>query len=180
MAASAYDYMAEAWKNRGSSPLGTFLRQQAIEWRKQPSIKRVERPTRLDRARGLGYKAKQGFVIVRVRVRRGGARKKRPVSGRRQRALGVTKYTRGKSLKLIAEERAARRFPNLALLNSYYVWEDGKSKWFEAIMVDPNHPSIRSDKDLRWLTGGGTELAKVNRFYSTPPPPTLRRMHATS
>ena len=32
---------------------------------------RIEHPTRLDKARKLGYKAKQGFVVARTRVRRG-------------------------------------------------------------------------------------------------------------
>ena len=40
-------------------------------------IHRASRPSRLDKARRLGYKAKQGYVIYRVRVRRGG--RKRPV-----------------------------------------------------------------------------------------------------
>jgi len=84
-----------------------------------------------------------------VRVRKGGSRKKRPSSGRRPKALGVRKFTRGKSLKQIAEERAAKRFPNLSVLNSYYVWEDGMSRWFEVVLVDPNHPAIKKDRAIR-------------------------------
>ena len=84
-----------------------------------------------------------------MRVRKGGARKKRPSSGRRPRALGVTKFTRAKSLKCIAEERVAKNFPNLSVLNSYYLWEDGTSKWFEVMLVDPNHPSIKKDETIR-------------------------------
>ena len=42
-----------------------------------PVIHRCTRPTRPDKARRLGYKAKQGYVVYRVRVRRGG--RKRPV-----------------------------------------------------------------------------------------------------
>ena len=38
---------------------------------------RASRPSRPDKARRLGYKAKQGYVIYRIRVRRGG--RKRPV-----------------------------------------------------------------------------------------------------
>lgn len=41
------------------------------------AIHRASRPSRPDKARRLGYKAKQGYVIYRVRVRRGG--RKRPV-----------------------------------------------------------------------------------------------------
>jgi len=128
-----------------------IMRQRLIEWRREPTVVRVERPTRLDRARALGYKAKQGFVIVRVRVRKGGQRKPRPDSGRRPKRMGVHGYTTWKSLRLIAEERAARKFPNLEVLNSYYVGEDGRYKWFEVIMVDPNHPAIQSDPDINWI-----------------------------
>ena len=41
-------------------------------------IHRASRPSRLDKARRLGYKAKQGYVIYRVRVRRGGRKKPAP------------------------------------------------------------------------------------------------------
>ncbi|MEM1563196.1 MAG: 50S ribosomal protein L15e [Candidatus Bathyarchaeia archaeon] len=147
----AYKYIAEAWKKPEQSFVEELMRQRLIEWRKEPAIVRVEKPTRLDRARKLGYKAKQGFIIVRVRVRRGGLRKQRPRSGRRPKRMGVRKYKPAKSLKLIAEERAARKFPNLEVLNSYWVGEDGRFKWFEVIMVDPHHPAIKADKDINWI-----------------------------
>ena len=67
--------------------------------------------------------------------------------------MGVSKYTPAKSIKLIAEERVARRYPNLEVLNSYWVWEDGTSKWHEVILVDPNSPSIKTDKDVGWISG---------------------------
>ncbi|MCS7114204.1 MAG: 50S ribosomal protein L15e [Nitrososphaerota archaeon] len=151
MKSVAYKYIAEAWKKPDESYVEELMRQRLVEWRKQPAIFRVEKPTRLDRARKLGYKAKQGFVIVRVRVRRGGLRKQRPRSGRRPKRMGVKKYKPAKSLRLIAEERAARKFPNLEVLNSYWVGEDGRFKWFEVIMVDKAHPAIKSDKDINWI-----------------------------
>jgi len=127
------------------------MRQRLIRWRRQPAIVRIEKPTRIDRARKLGYKAKQGFIMVRVRVRRGGLRKQRPRAGRRPKRMGVKKFKPAKSLRLIAEERAARKFPNMEVLNSYWVGEDGRSKWFEVVMVDPNHPAIKADKDVNWI-----------------------------
>ena len=147
----AYKYIAEAWKKPEESFVEELMRQRLIEWRKQPTVVRVEKPTRLDRARKLGYKAKQGFIVVRVRVRRGGLRKQRPKAGRRPKRMGVAKYKPAKSLRLIAEERAARKFPNLEVLNSYWVGEDGRFKWFEVIMVDPNHPVIKADEDVNWI-----------------------------
>ena len=147
----AYKYIAEAWANPEKSFVDELMHRRLIEWRRQPVIIRVERPTRLDKARKLGYKAKQGFVIARARVRRGGLRKQRPKAGRRPKRMGVKKFKPSKNLRLIAEERVARKFPNLEVLNSYWVGEDGVSKWFEIIMVDPHHPAIRADKNINWI-----------------------------
>jgi large subunit ribosomal protein L15e len=147
----AYKYIAEAWAKPEKSFVDELMRERLIEWRRQPTITRIEKPTRLDRARKLGYKAKQGFVLVRVRVRRGGLRKQRPKAGRRPKRMGVKKFKPAKSIKLIGEERAARKFPNLEVLNSYWVGEDGRSKWFEVIMVDPNHPVIKADENINWI-----------------------------
>ena len=148
-----YRHLREAWKRPKDSYVGDVMRQRVIVWRRQPSTVRIDKPTRLDRARSVGYKAKKGFVVVRTRVRRGGRRKIRPVLGRRQKRMGVKKFTPAKSKRLIAEERAARKYPNLEVLNSYWVWQDGRYKWFEIVMVDPSHPAIKSDKDVGWVAG---------------------------
>jgi large subunit ribosomal protein L15e len=149
---SAYKYLSKAWARPQTEVLGAsikdLMKEALVKWRKQPSVIRVTKPTRIDKARRLGYKAKPGFIVVRVRIRKGGARKARPRSGRRPKAMGVTKYTRAKSLRKIAQERAARKYVNLTPLNSYFVWEDGKHAWFEVLMVDPNHPTVKSDGNL--------------------------------
>src|SRR4030042_3735324 len=147
----AYKYMAEEWAKPEKSFVDELMRQRMIEWRRQQTVTRVERPLRLDRARKLGYKAKQGFVIARARVRRGNLRKIRPKAGRRPKRMGVQKFKPAKSLRLIGKERAARKFPNLEVLNSYWVGEDGRSKWFEVILVDPSHPVIKSDPAINWI-----------------------------
>ncbi len=145
----AYKYMSEAWKKGQDTDLTRYLRQAAIGWRRDHAIQRVKFPTRPDRARSVGYRKKQGFLVVRVRVRKGGAKKHRPSSGRRPKALGARKFTRAKGLKQIGEERVAKNYPNLSVLNSYYVWEDGTSRWFEVVLVDPNHPAIKRDETIR-------------------------------
>ena len=151
---SMYKYLGELWKSPHKTGLAEIIRQRAIKWRKGPTIVRVEKPLRLDRARSLGYKAKRGFVVVRVRVRRGGLRKPRPRAGRRQKRMGVLKYTPAKSLQQIAEERVAKKYPNLKVLGSYWIWEDGKYKWFEVILVDPHHPVIKNDEKMVRRIGG--------------------------
>ena len=146
-----YNYIAEAWSKPEKSFVDKIMRQRLVQWRRQATITRIDKPTRLDRARKLGYKAKQGFVIARVRVRRGGLRKVRPKAGRRPKRMGVKKFKPAKSIRLIGEERTARKFPNLEVLNSYWVGEDGRSKWFEVILVDPSHPVIKADPKINWV-----------------------------
>ena len=79
------------------------LRQRAIIWRKQNAVTRVERPSRLLRAKRLGYKAKQGIVVVRMRVGTGGMRRQRPRGGRRPKHLGVTRIKADDSMKVVSE-----------------------------------------------------------------------------
>jgi len=121
------------------------------EWRKGRAVVRVEKPTRIDKARKYGYKAKQGFVIARVRVRKGITGRERPRAGRRPKRAGQKKISPSKSKQRIAEERAQRRFMNLEVLGSYWLFEDGQYKWYEVILVDPNHPAIKSDSDINWI-----------------------------
>ena len=121
-----------------------------IVWRKQKVITRVERPTKLARAHSLGYKAKQGFIVARVRVDRGSRKKPKVQGGRKPKTSGKY-FTLGKPRQQVAEEKAARKYPNLNVLNSYYVAEDGMSRWFEVILVDTTHPSVLKDKDRNWI-----------------------------
>jgi len=83
-----YSHIAETWKTmlKTRSP---EIKNKAYVWRREPTIHKIEHPSRIDRARALGYKAKQGVIVVRSRVGRGGMRKQRPVSGRRPKHLGV-------------------------------------------------------------------------------------------
>jgi large subunit ribosomal protein L15e len=151
MTRSAYSHIREAWQNPEEGKVAELQWQRKQDWREQGAVERIDRPTRLDKARSLGYKAKQGVVLARVAVRKGGARKKRFTAGRRSRRQGVTRITRRKNLQRVAEERTARTFPNLRVLNSYSVGQDGRQKWFEVILLDPEHPAIENDDDLNWI-----------------------------
>jgi len=151
MARSAYSHIRDAWKQPDDGQLGQLQWERKQEWRRQGAIERIDRPTRLDRARELGYKAKQGVVLARVAVNKGTARKERFVRGRRSKRQGVNRITRAKNRQRVAEERASRKYRNLRVLHSYPVGEDGSTKWYEIIMLDPNHPAIESDDDLNWI-----------------------------
>jgi large subunit ribosomal protein L15e len=149
MAKGVYQSIRNVWRKKENAEL---MKERLVEWRKDPVVKRIEKPTRLDRARALGYRAKQGFVVVRVRVRKGG-RKRRLYGrgGRKPSKAGLVKFTPKLSLQIIAEQKAQRKFPNLEVLASYYVAEDGMYKWFECILVDPHHPSIINDPKINWI-----------------------------
>ena len=151
MARSFYSHIKEAWRDPDDGKLAELQWRRKQEWRNEGAIERIERPTRLDKARELGYKAKQGVIVVRVSVRKGGARKQRFKAGRRSKRQGVNRLGRRKSIQRIAEERASRKHPNLRALASYWVGEDGTQKWHEVILVDPEHPAIQSDDDLSWI-----------------------------
>ena len=125
------------------------LRQRAVVWRNQNAVTRVEKPSRIARARRLGYKAKQGIIVVRMRVGTGGMRKERPRGGRRPKHLGVTKIKADVSMKQVAERRVLERYPNMKLLGSYFLYKDGMHYWFEVVLADPSHPRIAKDKEIR-------------------------------
>ncbi len=132
------------WKENSS-----VLRERAIAWRKEDAVTRIERPSRLLRARRLGYKAKQGIVVIRMRVGTGGMRRQRPRGGRRPKHLGVTRIKADDNMKTVAQRRVLERYPNMKLLGSYFLYKDGKHYWYEVILADPSHPRIAKDKELR-------------------------------
>ena len=146
MVKGMYNYMREAWKK----PDKKTLRERMIEWRKGNVIVKVNKPLRLDRARSLGYKAKKGFVVFRIRIKRGGHKRKRPNKGRRSKRLHARKTLR-MNYKWIAETRVQRKYPNLEILNSYWIGKDGVNYFYEVIMVDPNRLEVKKDKTINWI-----------------------------
>lgn len=156
-----------------------LLRVRCWEYRQLPGIVRINRPTRPDKARRLGYKAKQvsetpsclsptfwylhvtfyllpvfldlilfrtrilqyvcvlrnlrsrlnsccglqGYIVYRIRVRRGG--RKRPVAKGivygKPKNQGITQLKFQRNLRSVAEERAGRKLGGLRVLNSYWI-----------------------------------------------------------
>jgi len=171
----AYKYLEELWRKKQSDVMRFLLRIRAWEYRQMPKICRVQHPTRPAKARRLGYKAKQGYCIFRVAVRRGG--RKRPnhkgiVFGK-PKHQGINQLKFRRSLRSVAEERIGRRVAaNLRVLNSYWVNQDSTYKYFEVIMVDPNHGAIRKDPRINWIVNpvhkhrecrGLTSAGRANR-----------------
>ena len=143
-----YQNIRKLWK-KPQAEMPKLWSERLISWRREPTTIKIERPTRIDRARSLGYKAKQGFVVVRQRVPRGGHKRPMPKKGRRSKRYH-TRLDLKKSYQVIAQERAAKKYANLTVLNSYWVAQDGKYYWYEIIFVDPNHPVIKSDPKMNW------------------------------
>lgn len=141
-----YHYVREAWKK----PDIKRLRELMIQWRKEPVQIQVDRPLRIDRARSLGYRAKKGFVLIRVRLKRGGHKRSRPNKGRRSKRLHARKNLK-MNYKWIAENRVSIKHKNLEVLNSYLLGKDGINCFYEVICVDPAKPEIVSDRTLQWI-----------------------------
>jgi large subunit ribosomal protein L15e len=224
----AYKFMSELYRKKQSDVMRFLLRVRAWEYRQLPSIHRASRPSRPDKARRLGYKAKQGYVIFRTRVRRGGRKRPNPkgiVYGK-PKHQGIHKLKFQRSLRSVAEERVGRRATNLRVLNSYWVGQDAtykvctsfppcsacnllacrlamrcssgvlrfvvsfflcafhvrticrsrSSQFYEVILVDPSHPTIRRDPRINWVVNpvhkhrelrGVTSAGKKNRGLRT-------------
>lgn len=138
-----------------------------IFFRHLPRLHRASRPTRPDKARRLGYRAKQGYVIYRIRIRRGDRKKfcRKGIVTRKPKHHGIRMQKSYKNLKAIAEGRVGKKCGNLRVLNSYwinqvqslllfmgsYVLQDAVFKYYEVILVDPNHKAIRKDARINWI-----------------------------
>ncbi len=142
-----------------------IYRKRISKWKDAPTIERVDKPTNLPRAKNLGYKAKQGCVVARVRIRKGRRKRQAPRKGRKP-AKNYLFVSPDKSHQHVAEERAARRFPNCEVVNSYWVGEDGQRKYFEVIMYDRDHGNFKNMKLGKGRTYRGlTSAAKKHRKY---------------
>ena len=105
MAKGLYHYLRDAWKK----PDPIRLRELMVEWRTENAVNAIDKPTRLDRARALGYKAKKGYIVARVRVPRGGRQRHRTNKGRRSKRHTIRKVVK-MSYQWVAEQRANKHF----------------------------------------------------------------------
>ena len=147
-----YRQIGETWQKVFRDKSGDIL-QRAIQLRKGPTMERIKRPSRLNKARMLGYKAKEGVLVIRIRIAAGGMRRQRPTSGRRPKHLGVLRMKSDEPVQKVAERRVREKHTNLKLLGSYQLWVDVKHRWYECIMIDPAHPAIKKDYDYRRRVG---------------------------
>ncbi len=160
----AYKYIQETLQKQYKERSKEY-RDKIHAWRREPVVIRVERPSNLTRARTLGYKAKIGYVIVRTRIGKGRRRRPSPMGGRKPRHNYVFKQP-GHSHQSIAQQRVADIYPNLEVLNSYWVGEDGNYKFFEVILA--NAVKVKNDginltkgRAYRGLTSAGKKARGI-------------------
>ena len=144
-----YIYLRQLWK-KPTDELKIILRQRLNQFRDEPVTIRIEHPTRLDRARSLGYKAKPGFIIIRQSVMRHKRQMPKTRHPRRPKHSSVRKDL-AMSYQWVAEQRAVKKYPNCEVLNSYFVAKDGMHYWYEVILVDRAHPQIAADDRIKWI-----------------------------
>lgn len=165
----AYKYLEEIARNKQSDVLRFLLRVRCWEYRQLAAVHRASHPSRPDKARRLGYKAKQGYVIYRVRVRRGGHKRHahKGATYGKPTNQGVNQLKNQRTHRAIAEEKVGRRCGNLRVLNSYWVNQDSTNKFYEVILVDPSHPAIRRDPRINWIANAVHKHRESRALTST-------------
>merc|ERR1712078_625060 len=149
----AYKYLQELWRKKKSDTMRFVMRVRCWEYRQLATIHKASKPSRLDKARAVGYKAKQGYAVWRVRIRRGGRKRavgKGIVYGKPVHQ-GIRKLKKPRSHRSVAEEKVGRRCSNMRVLNSYWVGQDSVCRFFEVIVVDPAHTAIKDDPRINWI-----------------------------
>jgi len=149
----ASSFVNEIWRKKQSDIMSFLLQLRSWEYRHYPSIQRVKSPTRTEKAKKLGYKAKQGFIVYRVRIRRGGRKRpvKKGITYGKPKGHGVNELKFNRNKRSLAEERASKICGNLRILNSYWLNEDSVYKYFEVIFVDPNLKTIKRSPRINWI-----------------------------
>ena len=166
----AYKYLEEVWRRKQSDLIRFVLRVRTWEYRQLNVIHKCQRPSRPDKARKLGYKRKQGYVIYRIRIRRGGRKRnvqKGCVYGKPRNSGRMSKIKKPRTHKSISEERVGRKCSNLRVLSSYWVGQDASFKFYEIILVDPHHAAIRRDPRINWIVSGKHKKRELRGLTST-------------
>lgn len=141
-------------RKKQSDVMRYLMRLTIVEARQRDVVHRKERPTFLERARKLGYKAKQGYIIYNVRIKKGDAVRTKYNNGNTRGKCvnaGIHQIKPSLNQKTSAEMLAGKKCTNLRVLNSYNVGQDFMYRYFEVILVDPNHNAIRNDIKINWI-----------------------------
>merc|ERR1712000_298156 len=97
----------------------------------------------------LGYKAKQGFSVFRIRIRRGGRKRiaHKGITYGKPKTSGITGLKLNKNHRQVAEQRLGSKFGNLRVLNSYWSNTDAIFTW----VVN----AVHKHREARGITSAG-------------------------
>jgi large subunit ribosomal protein L15e len=154
-----FKQLSNSWRENGMP--SELKKERLIAWRREPVTLRIEHPTRLDRAKAIGFKHVQGIFMVRQRVTRG-THKRPDWSGGRHSHNMSSRLNMRKNYQNIAEERAGRAYTNCEVLNSYYVLQDGKNYWYEIVMADRALVQVQG-RVFRGLTSAGKRTRGLHK-----------------
>src|SRR3989338_6630296 len=101
-------YIRDIWKKPKTNPL---YRERLIKWRQEPVTLRIDHPTRIDRARSLGYKAKQGYIIVRQKLLRGGRQRPMITGGGRKEKEKKKKKSIKQAISADCRRKSSKEIP---------------------------------------------------------------------
>ena len=138
-----YKYIKETLQSEYSERPASY-KQRLVVWNSEPTVTRIDKPTNVARARELGYKAKEGILVARVKIGKGKRKRPRADGGRKPSRSGRF-FSLKKSAQAIAEEKAARKFVNFEVLNSYFVGSTGQKQFYEVILANPSSAHISGD-----------------------------------
>ncbi len=164
----AYKYMTKTFISEYKEHPKIY-KERVRTWKRQDTVTRAERPTNLARARALGYRAKLGYIIARVMIDKGMRKRPKPLGGRKPSKYGRF-FSPKESHREIAEQKASRKFRNCEVLNSYWVGEDGQTKFFEIILLEKERAGVkelaklRKGRAFRGLTSAGRKSRGLRAF----------------
>lgn len=149
----AINYLREIHRRKQSEVMKYLFRLRLVEYRQRGECFRVNKPTFLERARSLGYKAKQGFCLFIARAKRGNLIRDYHNGNTRGKCVnaGINEIKPAQRIQVEAEKLAGKKCPNMRVLNSYWVGEDIAYKYYEVILVNPSVSRIRDDPKINWI-----------------------------
>lgn len=145
--------LREIHRKKQSEVMKYMLRLAIVDARQRDPVFRRERPLFLERARTLGYKAKQGFVIYSARIKKGCPPRPYHNGNTHGKCKNAGIYQIKSTMKhqTKAEMLAGAKCTNLRVLNSYEYGSDYMYNYYDVILVDPNHNAIRNSPTINWI-----------------------------
>jgi large subunit ribosomal protein L15e len=150
---SSTAYLREIHRRKQSDVMRYLQRVRVCEYRQRGECFRVNRPTHLERARTLGYKAKIGYVLYIVRVKKGNFKREYNNGNTRGKCknAGIHEIKPAQRKQATAEMVVGKKCTNMAVLNSYWVGQDASYKYYEVILVSRQCETIRNDPKINWI-----------------------------